>query len=49
MGQYAASGPFVDCRRVASVRKTLAAGCGLDRGFVDQNLRRGKTVAGALA
>jgi len=39
--------PFADT--LASLGKTLAAGCGVDRGFVDQNIRRGKVVAGALA
>ena len=34
---------------LASLGKTLAAGCGVDRGFIDQNIRRGKLVAGALA
>ena len=39
--------PFSDT--LASLGKTLAAGCGVDRGFLDQNIRRGKVVAGALA
>jgi len=39
--------PFSDT--LASVGKTLAAGCGVDRGFVDQDIRRGKVVPGALA
>ena len=39
--------PFSDT--LASLGKTLAAGCGVDRGFIDQNIRRGKLVAGALA
>ena len=38
--------PFSDT--LASVGKTLAAGSGVDRGFVDQDIRRGKVVAGAL-
>ena len=33
---------------LASAGKTLAAGSGVDRGFVDQDIRRGKVVAGAL-
>ena len=39
--------PFSDT--LAALGKTLAAGCGVDRGFVDQDIRRGKLVAGALA
>jgi Protein of unknown function (DUF1501) len=39
--------PFSDT--LAALGKTLAAGCGVDRAFVDQNIRRGKLVAGALA
>jgi len=39
--------PFAET--LAAVGKTLAAGCGVDRGFLDQNIRKGKLVAGALA
>ena len=39
--------PFSDT--LAALGKALAAGCGVDRGFVDQDIRRGKLVAGALA
>jgi hypothetical protein len=38
--------PFSDT--LASLGKTVAAGCGVDRAFLDQNIRRGKLVAGAL-
>ena len=39
--------PFSDT--LASLGKTVAVGCGVDRGFIDGNIRRGKLVAGALA
>jgi len=34
---------------LGAVGKTLGAACGVDRGFLDQNIRRGKLVTGALA
>jgi len=39
--------PFSDT--LGSVGKTLGAACGVDRALLDQNIRRGKLVAGALA
>jgi len=43
------SGDIPFSETLASVGKTLGAACGVDRVFLDQNIRKGKLVAGALA